>query len=206
MKTLIYGSGATARLIVRFAPYVHGVIEDYPSHQPAGSPLLNRPTLKLPQPDCELIIGVGYQHGEGGMNKRREEIAEIGCPLASVIFSFGVRNIGTGCVVLPGTILHDNSCIGRNCFIASNVTVGHDVCIGDHSWVNSGVALDGSAIVGRRCVIGANAVIGAGVKLGERVLIGPGAVVLRDVPDGGVVLAPESVLHRFNSSVFGRMK
>lgn len=211
MKTIIYGSGSTARLIARFAPYIAGVVEDFPSRQTVGSPLASLPVCRAedmrtvyPAEDYELLIGIGYQHG--GMNAKRAELANMGYSLGSAFFGLGYReNVSGGCIVLPGTVLHDNCSIGRNCFVASNVTVGHDVMIGSHSWINSGVALDGWVKVGGRCVIGANAVIKDGVTLGERTLVGPGAVVLRDTAPGSVVLAPESVVHRFSSDVFGSL-
>jgi len=211
MKTIIYGSGSTARLIARFAPYICGVVEDSPSKQTPNSPLKDVPVChawamreRFPPDHYELLIGIGYQHG--GMNARREELASMGYMLGSAVFCVGQRDgLSAGCIVLPGTVLHDGCAIGRNCFIASNVTVGHDVQIGEHSWINSGVALDGWVKVGRRCVIGANAVVKDGVELGERTLVGPGAVVLRNTDPGTVVLAPESIVHRFSSDIFGSM-
>lgn len=213
MQTVIYGTGSVARMsasllgkqVAGVVGFGADVVYNY-----AVTPDENM-IKEFPPNRFKVLIAIGYQHGDGGMNSKRVQLWELltktGYKFARVYPQVvGDFVVGDGSLVLQNVTFHDNSDVGRNCFISSGTVLGHDVVIHDHSWINANVSLDGGAVIGERCVIGAGAVIGAGVTLGDRTLVGPGAVVLRDTEPDSVWLAPAAEKHRFNSVVFGRMQ
>ena len=222
MKTLIYGAGATGRMaafMLKGSNQEYELVDDMADDLPFFEIYekqvysLSDALTHLPFDEYEALVCVGYQHGKGGMNARREELSrhllDLGYALRGLsVTSDKLSMAHARCsksMILGGTEFHTNVILEPGCFLGSNVTVGHDVRIGAYSWINSGVSIDGSAKIGRRCVIGSNAVVGAGVTLGDRTLVGPGAVVLRDTAPDAVVLAAPSEVQRFSSDVYGGM-
>lgn len=214
MKTVIYGSGATARMAAEYLANFHaGTVADFIENDNitiGDLPIFDASALmqKFPPENYAIIICIGYQHG--GMNAKRKMLYELldeSCYYFTSVYpdQYGPNDFGAGSFIMDGVILHTGAYVGNNCYIASNTVIGHDVEIHDHVWINANVSIDGGATIGEQCVIGAGAVIGAGVRLGERTLVGPGAVVLRDTEPDSVYLAPEAVKHRFSSNVFVRM-
>jgi sugar O-acyltransferase (sialic acid O-acetyltransferase NeuD family) len=221
VKTVIYGAGATARMVAPLlGAQLSGVVADYVHGEPEGeATFLHNQQVHLaedlrrlfPPSNHKLIICIGYQHS--AMNGKRAELYEL---LSAAGYQFDRMGmpppwfaesaaVGEGSVLLPGVVLHDSASVGVNCFVSSNTVIGHDVELGAHCWVNANVSIDGSAVIGERCVIGAGAVIGAGVRLGARTLVGPGAVVLRDTEPDSAWFAPAAEKQRFSSGTFGRM-
>ena len=100
-------------------------------------------------------------------------------PEASVGRAVQVRHYGVS------TVIHPNTKIG------DRVTIWHDVTIGSASDIGS----EHGVIVGNDVVLGAGAKIFAPrdrtIHIGNNVKVGVGAVVVRDVPDGATILAPE---------------
>lgn len=102
-------------------------------------------------------------------------------PEAEVGHAVQVRHYGVG------TVIHPNTRIG------DRVTIWHGVTLGSASNVGSGAGV----VIGNDVTIGAGATVFAGkgrvVTVGDGARIGVGAVVVRDVPAGMIVAAPEAV-------------
>ncbi|HST80110.1 MAG TPA: serine O-acetyltransferase [Kineosporiaceae bacterium] len=104
-----------------------------------------------------------------------------------------------------GVEIHPGATIGRRFFIdhGTGVVIGETAEIGDDVMLYHDVTLGGRSLqrVKRHPTIGNGVVIGAGarilgpVKVGDKAQIGANAVVVRDVPDGAVVVGiPGEVL------------
>lgn len=74
------------------------------------------------------------------------------------------------------------STVGADCWLNQQVTVGHTG--------------RGQPVIGDRVRIGAGAVVVGPVHVGAGAVIGANATVVRDVPPGAVMLAPEAVRRR----------
>ncbi len=74
------------------------------------------------------------------------------------------------------------STVGADCWLNQQVTVGHTG--------------KGQPVIGDRVRIGAGAVVVGPVHVGADAVIGANATVVRDVPSGAVMLAPEAVRRR----------
>lgn len=97
-------------------------------------------------------------------------------------------DLGEGCQIVTGAIIHTDSLIGANTIINTGAQLDHDCRIGAHSHIAPGAVLSGCVVVGNECHIGAGAVIVQGVSIGDGALVGAGALVLNDVPSGTTVL------------------
>ena len=81
---------------------------------------------------------------------------------------------------LYGIIVSHRAVIGENCTIFHQVTIGE--------------GKGGALIIGDNVLIGAGAKIIGNIHVGSGARIGVNAVVVHDVPENGVVVAPEGVL------------
>jgi len=106
--------------------------------------------------------------------------------------------------------IQKNAIVGKNCKISSHTFVCEGVTVEDEVFVGHNVTfindkyprattLDGQlqtekdwkvvpTLVKRRASIGSGSVILCGVTIGEGAMIGAGSVVVRDVPEGGIVV------------------
>lgn len=86
-----------------------------------------------------------------------------------------------------GVFIAPGSRVGKNCVIYQQVTIGE--------------SRPTSTADRRAPTLGAGVLVGAGAKIIGEVVVGDGAkigvnaVVIRDVPAGATVLAPEAVIH-----------
>lgn len=60
--------------------------------------------------------------------------------------------------------------------------------MGNTVHIAPGVVLAGTVEVDNFSFIGANSVVKQGVKIGEKVIVGAGSVILRDIPDGKIII------------------
>lgn len=89
--------------------------------------------------------------------------------------------LGEGSILLHGSLVNANTCIGANCIINSQALVEHDARIGDHCHIATGARVNGGVTVGTGSFIGSGAILREGITIGEHTIIGAGQVVLRDL-------------------------
>lgn len=97
-----------------------------------------------------------------------------------------------------GVEIHPGATLGRRLFIdhGMGVVIGETARIGDDCMLYHGVTLGGKSArrerrhptLGDRVVIGAGAVVLGPVTLGSDVSVGANAVVVKDAPDGAVLV------------------
>lgn len=110
------------------------------------------------------------------------------------------RFIAAICRWLTGIEIHPGAVIGRRFFIdhGMGVVIGETAVIGDDCTLYHGVTLGGGSSLyeggKRHPTLGDHIIVGAGAKvlgpihIGDHVRIGSNAVVVRDVPEGRVVV------------------
>ncbi len=104
---------------------------------------------------------------------------------------FGVRigdhvHVGSNTTIHRGRWRHTE--IGPGTKIDANVFIAHNVVIGRDCLVIAGAHIGGSCEIGDRAIIGIGATLSDHVKVGWGALVGAGAVVVKDVPEGAVVV------------------
>ena len=94
--------------------------------------------------------------------------------------------LGANCTIDRGSI--GDTIIGKNTFLDNQVHVAHNVKIGDNCMIAGQVGFAGSSILGNNVSIGGQAGISGHLKIGNNVKIGGGSGVVKDIPDGTIVM------------------
>lgn len=103
--------------------------------------------------------------------------------------------LAEGAFVNAGAIVAAGVHAGASCMINRGASVGHHCEIADHVTIGPGVVTGGGCHFGAGCFLGVGAVVAPEVRIAPSAVIGAGAVVLRDVPEGAVVVGnPARVL------------
>ncbi|MCD4651263.1 MAG: acetyltransferase [Candidatus Cloacimonetes bacterium] len=94
--------------------------------------------------------------------------------------------IGTGTVVMAGTVINPGTTIGDFCIINTGAVVDHDCNIGSYSSIAPGSILGGNVNIGKYSAVSLGANIIHGKVVGSHTVIGASAVVLKNIPDNVV--------------------
>lgn len=99
---------------------------------------------------------------------------------------------------LTGIEIHPGAQLGRGVFITGGlgVVIGETAIVGDGTIIYEGVTLGGTGkdygkrhpTIGNQVIIGAGAKVLGNIVIGDRTRIAAGAVVLRDAPEGSMVI------------------
>ena len=93
--------------------------------------------------------------------------------------------IGTGTVVMAGTVINPHVRIGQGCVINTGSSVDHDCFIDDYAHISVGSHLCGTVSVGKRTWIGAGATVSNNISICPNCMIGAGAVVVNNIDVAG---------------------
>lgn len=165
----------------------------------------------------DLFTGAGYDKGRPlpvqvlWLALSGAVVTRWWCPSrlrVAILRLFGSR-IGDGVLIRHGVKIHwpwklsvgDHSWIGEGTWILNlePVAIGTQVCVsqgvllctGSHDRRSPSFEFDNAPIVvGDRSWVAARATVLRGVNIGEGAVVGATALVTRDVPPGGIVLAP----------------
>lgn len=214
MKTIIFGNGATARLLHSYARHtmdIAGFTADdayVEGDTFLGLPLVPFSALERHFPPAEhaAIVAIGFIDMNGLRARRHADLAERGYRLASYVHPSVFRHdgvtIGENCIILDHVSIHPGCTIGDGTFISSNVNLGHDCRIGRFNFINSGIALAGGCVVGESCFFGVNASAAHGKTIGARNFIGANTLISNDTADDQVWLPEPAQLFRLKSRSF----
>lgn len=216
MKTIIYGTGAIARLLFSYARHsmdiVAFTVDDNCMSGDAGS-FLGLPLLPFSQveqhlapADHTILIAVGFLEMNALRARKEREAEEKGYHLASFVHESVIRHdevvFEDGCIVLDHVSIHPGSRIGRGTFISSNVNLGHDCQLGAHVWINAGVSIAGGCEIGEACFFGVNSSAAHGLQIGARNFIAANTLLNKNTLDDQVYLSEAGQLFRLKSKSF----
>ena len=109
-------------------------------------------------------LSVGYDGvivsiGNNGI--RRELIERLEASRAPLITLIHPRayvspraSVGSGSIVLPGTVIHTNANIGKGCIISIGALIDHDAVVEDFSHINTGAIVGAGKSVGGKVEVG----------------------------------------------------
>jgi sugar O-acyltransferase (sialic acid O-acetyltransferase NeuD family) len=139
-----------------------------------------------------FVVSVGG-NGNNRVRLRLFDLAQsVGLEPMSVIHPTAILSrharFADGVQILAGSIVNAGAVLGLNAIINTGAIVEHDCDIGAHAHIATGARLSGNVIVGTGAHVGAGATIGPGIRVGDWSVVGAGSVVVRDVPEGLVVV------------------
>lgn len=91
--------------------------------------------------------------------------------------------VGTNCLVFPGTFIGSNNKIGNLFTAYSNVSIEHDIQIGDGSVVCPQVAIAGNVKIGNLVFLGIHSTVSNNIVIGDRSVLGAGSVVVNNIAE-----------------------
>lgn len=113
----------------------------------------------------------------------RKLTIKLGIKIPLNAFGPGLRIAHIG-----GIIVNDNVKVGKNCSIRPYTVIGN----------KQDGKNDQVPIIGDNVTIGCNVSIIGKIRIGNNAVIGAGSVVVKDIPDGGVVVGNPAKLIRIN--------
>lgn len=123
-------------------------------------------------------VGFGYVNDQSGYKK---QIRHIGNVVIEDYVEIG-NNTCIDRAVIGSTVLQ------KNVKVDNLVHIAHGVNIGQNSLVIASAQIAGSVKIGKNCWIAPNCSIIQKIIIGDNVIVGIGSVVLKNIPDGGVVM------------------
>jgi len=110
----------------------------------------------------------------------------------SVLKGNGV-SIGTGAIVMPGSVISNDTVIGDFVVVDKMCNIGHNVTIQEFSTTAPSCVISGYVDIGRRCYIGAGTKIKERIKICDDVITGIGSVVVKDITEPGTYVGVPAV-------------
>jgi sugar O-acyltransferase (sialic acid O-acetyltransferase NeuD family) len=146
----------------------------------------------------DIIVGAGNGAFRRTLSLRAMaqggELATIRHPSAVVS---STAEIGPGTFLAAHSFVGPQSRIGRFSIVNTAATIDHDNVLADGVNVSPGVHFAGKVHCGEEAFIGVGAAALPGIRIGARATVGAGAVVIRDVPDGAMVVGnPARAINR----------
>lgn len=193
---LLLGAGGLAREVLaairRTQTYrIFGFLDDDPALHGAmldGVPVLGGLSDAGNYPRCSFLACAGSGTARAGM-VRRLAGAGVGEDRFAVFVDPAVQmtegcTVGTGSIVLAGTVMTAAVTVGRHVAVMPNCTLTHDDVLEDYATLTSGVCLGGGVRVGSGAYLGMAATVRQGVRIGAGTVVGMGSAVLQDLPGG----------------------
>lgn len=138
------------------------------------------------------FVGVG---SVGDASRRRrvdERCRAAGFEMIRAIHPHAIVSVsatlGEGITVMAAAVINAEAVLGRNVIVNTGAIVEHDCRIADHVHVATGARLAGGVVVEEGVHVGVGASVREGIRLGTGAVVGAGAVVVKDVPDGVIVV------------------
>ena len=93
--------------------------------------------------------------------------------------------IGSGSVIMAGTVINPGTRIGEGCIINTSSSVDHDCTVGDYCHISVGTHLCGTVKVEECVWVGAGATVSNNINICRECIIGAGAVVIKNIDEPG---------------------
>tara|TARA_B110001469_G_C9580671_1_gene288000 strand:+ start:255 stop:917 length:663 start_codon:yes stop_codon:yes gene_type:complete len=120
------------------------------------------------------------------LNIPKERLLSIIDPTAVIPSEY--CQIGEGSLICPLAQLSADTTLGSNCILLPNSFVGHDSVLEDYVSIANNACIGANVRVGYGTHVGTNASTREKISIGKYSVVGMGSVVLKDVPEGGVVI------------------
>ncbi len=207
-KCVIYGAGTYGEVYASYLKdqyNVLGFIDDNPlliGKKVSKYPILGNSEFLFSKLDRTISVFVPI-----GNNQIRvsllEKINQEGFSTPSFIHSETLIHhsvsIGNGVYILPSTNIMPFTSISDYSMISMGVNIAHHVIIEKGCFFSQGVNIGASINIKEQAYFGIGSILMTGVSnVGKKTMIGAGAVIIKDVPDGAVVVGNPGRIIRYN--------
>jgi len=138
-----------------------------------------------------FCIAIGNPHGRVRLEFHDRLVAEGLQPISVVHPTAWIApnaTVGAGAQIHAGVVIEAEAKIGRQCIINTRASVDHECVLEDGVEIAPGGTLCGLVHAEINAWICAGATVLPRIHIGADAIVGAGGVVIRDVPDGAVVL------------------
>jgi sugar O-acyltransferase (sialic acid O-acetyltransferase NeuD family) len=97
-------------------------------------------------------------------------------------------SVGAGSFVAAGAIVGPQVVLGDGVIVNHNAVIDHDCQVSSWTHIAPQAALGGSVQIGELTIVGAGSTVLPGKRLGARLVVGAGSVVVRNAPEGVVIM------------------
>ncbi|MGM2817800.1 acetyltransferase [Bacillus cereus group sp. Bce001] len=136
--------------------------------------------------DYDIFVGVGNNAIRENI---QEQLESQGASIPVLIHPDAVIgaqvSMGSGTVVMAGTVINCCTQIGKGCIINTASTVDHDNIIEDYVHISPGTHLAGTIKVGKGTWLGIGTVVINNINITGNCKIGAGTVVTKDISESG---------------------
>lgn len=198
MKCLLIGAGGHGRVLIEAnePAKFDGIIDSQSGlKEVLGVPVLGGDEVLPRTLDLgftHFVVGVGSSKSCARRAALFEMAVNAGLKPQSVIHSTAwvssSAQCADGCQILPRAVVHTGARLAHHVLVNTSAIVEHDCIVGAHSHIATGAILCGGVQVGDGVHIGAGAVVRQGIRIGAGAVVAAGAVVVRDVPEGQIVM------------------
>lgn len=213
MGVIGLGAGGHAKVVIEIIQQYNqyklvGLLD--PKAELKGKSLLGVPILgddeQLPLIKAQgvehFFVGLGSTSNLAPRRRLYEFARSLGMKPVTAIHPSAIISpsvlLGEGATVMAGAIINAGVRVGENVIVNSGAIVEHDCVIGHHVHIATGSRLAGAVHVSDNTHIGIGSVIRQLIKIGKSSVIGAGAVVVKDVPNGQIVIGnPARLLSRY---------
>ncbi len=174
---------------------MRGVLDDRPDlvgQRVGGLPVMGALDRAGDHPDAQFVYAIGSHKSR---MTRRQILDRVGLPdqrYATLVHPgakvYSSASVGIGSIIHFGTVIGNDTRMGRFVIAIWNSVIGADAVVGDGVVVASNVTLNQWVRLGAHCFIGAAAIIADQVTIGPGAMVGTGTMVMRDVEPGAFVL------------------
>ena len=145
---------------------------------------------------ADVHVALSYGKFNSLRAAKFEQVRQVGFECPSYVSSRAVTwiygAVGSNCLILEQNNLQPGVSIGHNSVLWSGNHLGHGTQVGSNVYIASHAVISGHAVVGNYSFLGVNCTLRDFVTIGESCFVGMGANVVRDLPDGAVVVAGRS--------------
>lgn len=130
---------------------------------------------------CYFLVTIGQIKSPDLRVSIYKKLKQLNAKIAKIIspnaYVSKYAMVGSGSIIMNGTIINAGAKIGENCIINSKALIEHDSIINNNCHISIGAVVAGGVEIGEQSFVGANSTIAQGVKISAKSFIKAGSLV-----------------------------